>query len=207
MIKQHDEDYNFYETKDMQIYEKLNIKKVILLILMILVFIGLIFIVKNSLRMIDNTKVYEQYKLQLDVLENDEKYKQSEIEKQKKEEEEKIRKEKLPQLTDEGRQNISSIYSSETKRAFLTFDDGPSSVTPTILDILKQENIKATFFVLGSRVDAMPDMVKRIYDEGHYIANHGYSHQYQSIYQSPQTVLDEYNNCNNSVRNAIGVQE
>ena len=75
MIKQHDEDYNFYETKDMQIYEKLNIKKVILLILMILVFIGLIFIVKNSLRMIDNTKVYEQYKLQLDVLENDEKKK------------------------------------------------------------------------------------------------------------------------------------
>ena len=63
----------------------------------------------------------------------------------------------------------------------MTFDDGPSTVTPDILDILKQENIKASFFVLGSRVEAMPGMVKRIYEEGHYIANHGYSHTYSAI--------------------------
>lgn len=73
--------------------------------------------------------------------------------------------------------------------------------------MLKQENVKATFFVLGSRVDAMPEIVKRIYDEGHYIANHGYSHVYSSIYASPQAVLDEYNQCNDSVKNAIGVPE
>ena len=89
----------------------------------------------------------------------------------------------------------------------MTFDDGPSSVTNTILDVLKQENVKATFFVLGSRVEAKPDVVKRIYDEGHYIANHGYSHVYETIYQSPQTVLDEYNKCNQMVRDAIGEQE
>ncbi|MCI8636622.1 MAG: polysaccharide deacetylase family protein [Clostridia bacterium] len=106
-----------------------------------------------------------------------------------------------------GRKNIENIYHSETKRAFLTFDDGPSTVTPTILEVLKQENVKASFFVLGSRVEAMPDTVKRIYEEGHYIANHGYSHTYSAIYSSPQAVLDEYNKCNEAVKKAIGKQE
>lgn len=106
-----------------------------------------------------------------------------------------------------GRQNMENIYKSDTKRVFLTFDDGPSSVTSKILDILKQENVKATFFVLGSNVDARQDMVKRMYDEGHYIANHGYSHTYSQIYSSPQAVLDEYNLCNDKVKNAIGVPE
>ena len=102
---------------------------------------------------------------------------------------------------------MDSIYRSETKRAFLTFDDGPSTVTPTILDTLKQQEIKATFFVLGSNVNAYPETVKRIYEEGHYIANHGYSHVYSSIYSTPQAVLDEYNKCNDAVKNVIGVPE
>lgn len=102
---------------------------------------------------------------------------------------------------------MENLYHSETKRVFLTFDDGPSSVTPTILDTLKQENIEATFFVLGSRVEAMPEIVKRIYEEGHYIANHGYSHVYSSTYASPEAVLAEYNQCNEVIKNAIGVPE
>lgn len=53
----------------------------------------------------------------------------------------------------------------------------------------------------------MPDMVKRIYEEGHFIANHGYSHLYNSIYASPQSVLDEYNKCNDAVKKAIEVPE
>ncbi len=89
----------------------------------------------------------------------------------------------------------------------MTFDDGPSPVTPAILDTLKQEKIKATFFVLGSRVNAMPEMAKRIYEEGHYLANHGYSHTYSAIYSSPQAVLDEFNQCNDAVKKAIGVPE
>ena len=60
---------------------------------------------------------------------------------------------------------------------------------------------------MGSRVEAKPDVVKRIYDEGHYIANHGYSHIYENIYATPQAVLDEYNRCNETVKNAIGVPE
>lgn len=115
---------------------------------------------------------------------------------------------KLPQLTDVGKNNLANIYNLETKRVFLTFDDGPSkSVTIPILDILKQENVKATFFLLGSRVDLYPNIVKRQYDEGHYLASHGYSHVYSQIYASPQSVLDEYNKSLASIRNAIGTNE
>lgn len=53
----------------------------------------------------------------------------------------------------------------------------------------------------------MPDIVKRIYQEGHYIASHGYSHIYEQIYESPEAVLNEYNQCNDAIKNAIGVPE
>ena len=116
--------------------------------------------------------------------------------------------EELPNLTEKGLENIYNIYKSEKKRVFLTFDDGPSkTVTIPILDLLKQENIKATFFVLGSRVELYPSIVKRAYYEGHFIANHGYSHEYSRIYSYPQSVLDEYNKTNKAIRKAIGKKE
>ena len=128
---------------------------------------------------------------------------QEEIAKQKEME----RQAKIPKLTEEGKQNVKQIYKSDIKRVFLTFDDGPSTNTSTILDILKQNNIKATFFVLGTQVQKFPELTKRMYDEGHYIANHGYSHKYSQIYQTPQEVLNEYNQCNQIVANTIGVPE
>lgn len=105
-------------------------------------------------------------------------------------EEEEARKKRFPVLTDIGRENMTNIYTREEKVAYLTFDDGPSrTVTPLILDLLKVNDIKATFFVLGSRVVAYQDLLQREYDEGHFIANHGYSHVYSSIYNSPEAVL------------------
>lgn len=60
----------------------------------------------------------------------------------------------------------------------MTFDDGPSSVlTPRLLDILKQRNIKATFFVLGQLVQEHPDIIQRAVAEGHEIANHSWDHK------------------------------
>ena len=110
-------------------------------------------------------------------------------------------------LTEEEINRIKNIYKAEEKRVFLTFDDGPSQkVTIPILDFLNQENIKANFFVLGSRVELYPEIVKRAYEEGHYIANHGYSHKYSQIYMSSSSVLDEYSKTNQAVRNAIGNQ-
>ena len=102
---------------------------------------------------------------------------------------------------------VDNIYNSEYKRVFLTFDDGPSrSVTIPILDILKQYNIKASFFVLGSNAERYPEVIKRAYQEGHYIGNHGFTHVYKNIYASPQAVLDEYNWTETAIKNAIGDQ-
>ncbi|MCK8815778.1 polysaccharide deacetylase family protein [Natroniella sulfidigena] len=66
---------------------------------------------------------------------------------------------------------------TEEKVIALTFDDGPEHInTPEILDILKEEDIKATFFVLGQNVKQFPDIAQRIVDEGHQIANHSWDH-------------------------------
>ncbi len=58
----------------------------------------------------------------------------------------------------------------------LTFDDGPSQLTPKLLDSLYELGIKATFFVLGTQVEARPHLILRMIAEGHEIANHSYSH-------------------------------
>ena len=148
-------------------------------------------------------KEQEEVKAQME-----EEYKKQEEEKAKLEaKKEAERQAKLPKLTEEGIANMENIYFADCKRVFLTFDDGPSINTEPILDTLKQENVKATFFELGTRVEAQPDSVKRAYDEGHYIASHGYSHIYSQIYASTQSVLDEYNQCVQAIRNAIGESE
>lgn len=200
MIKEGNDNYGIYQ---ITIYKQSNTKKIVILNLLVIVLIILIMIAKNSIEIINQYKIYQQYETQLLALQKQEEDKQVKIRKKQEE----MKQNRIPQLTQEGKNNLENIYHTESKKVFLTFDDGPSMVTPTILDTLKQENIKATFFVLGSRVNAMPEVVKRIYEEGHYIANHGYSHVYSCIYSSPQAVLDEFNQCNDAVRNAIGIPE
>lgn len=114
----------------------------------------------------------------------------------------------LPQYNLDAVQQIKNIYGSDEKQIYLTFDDGPTrAITPQILDILKEEQVPATFFVLGSRVELNPDLVKRAFEEGHYIANHGYSHTYSKIYESSQSVIDEYNATERAIQEAIGIPE
>ena len=152
-------------------------------------------------------QVEEQKNDQIKLKLEEERKEQERLEQErlKKEEEERLAREaKLPKLTEVGIQNLENIYNSEKKQAFLTFDDGPSNVTHQILDTLKEQNVKATFFVLGSNVVTFPETTKRLYDEGHFIANHGYTHIYSSIYSSKEAVLDEFNRCNDAVKNAIG---
>ena len=84
-------------------------------------------------------------------------------------------------------ENVSNLIKGKEKIAYLTFDDGPSLVTPKILDILNKENVKASFFVIGKSVEAHPEIVKRAYDEGHYIANHTYSHNNSILYKSSES--------------------
>lgn len=63
------------------------------------------------------------------------------------------------------------------KRLAITFDDGPSPLwTPKILDELKKYNVLATFFMIGYHVQKYPDVARRVAQEGHTVANHGYAH-------------------------------
>ena len=187
--------YNIYSMKKYVDKKRIVFNIVVSIITVITLILVIYYIVDTSLRL-KQTKKYE-----VQIIEYQKE--QEELEKQKEAE----RQAKIPKLTDEGRENLKNIYHSETKRAFLTFDDGPSQNTNDILNILKDNNIKATFFVLGSQVEVFPETTNRIYNEGHYIANHGYSHKYSTIYQSPEQILNEYNQCNQIVANTIKVPE
>ena len=110
----------------------------------------------------------------------------------------------LPRQLENPHETIKNLYFQEQKHVYLTFDDGPTTaVTPQILDILKAEGVPATFFILGARAERNPDLVKRAYDEGHYIANHGYSHVYSTIYAAVETVWGEYARTEQVIRNCI----
>jgi peptidoglycan/xylan/chitin deacetylase (PgdA/CDA1 family) len=92
-----------------------------------------------------------------------------------------------------------------SKVAYLTFDDGPSPYTNRVLNILKEYNIKATFFVNG-RADATSlSVYRRIVNEGHSIGNHTYTHKFQNIYTSVQAFDNDFNNLQDLILNTTGV--
>ena len=101
--------------------------------------------------------------------------------------------------------NKEAEKNKDTKIAYLTFDDGPSeNVTPEILDILSQYNVKATFFVVGNSAEKNPDIVKRIHEENHGIGNHTYSHRYKHIYTNTTNFLNEIKATERVLQNILG---
>ncbi len=90
-------------------------------------------------------------------------------------------------------------------RVYLTFDDGPSDNTDSILDILDDYNIKATFFVVGKDVDTYGDAYKRIVDDGHTIGMHSYSHNYSAIYSSKEAFESDFNEIHDLIFDVTGV--
>ena len=76
---------------------------------------------------------------------------------------------------------------SGIRKVYLTFDDGPSSNTNRILDILADYDVKATFFVVGKEEEEYQALYNRIVEEGHTLAMHSYSHKYNEIYQSVES--------------------
>ena len=88
---------------------------------------------------------------------------------------------------------------------YLTFDDGPSlTTTPKILDILKEEGVKATFFILNYNKN-QEVLVKRIVNEGHSIGIHGYSHDYKKIYQSVDSYMENIKKLQEKIKKSTGV--
>lgn len=93
----------------------------------------------------------------------------------------------------------------EEKIVALTFDDGPSpDWTPKILDALKEENIKATFFMLGKHVEEYPDVARRVAAEGHEIGNHTYDH-HVLLYYKPEELDKEIKDAQDAIYKATGV--
>lgn len=78
------------------------------------------------------------------------------------------------------------------KRVYLTFDDGPSSNTAAILDLLAEYQVKATFFVVGNTSEEGKALYRRMVDEGHSIGIHSYSHKYQEIYASEEAFFEDF---------------
>lgn len=72
---------------------------------------------------------------------------------------------------------------------YLTFDDGPSVHTPEILEILAKKDVKATFFVIGSKTEQAQAWLRDIADAGHTVGMHSYTHQYLEIYDSVEAYL------------------
>ncbi len=89
---------------------------------------------------------------------------------------------------------------------YLTFDDGPSANTERVLDILKANDIKATFFVVNNDIAAHQHLYKRIVDEGHTLGIHTYSHRYTDIYESVDAYLEDFNKMFTKVYELTGVK-
>lgn len=88
-------------------------------------------------------------------------------------------------------------YSNQEKIVFLTFDDGPSTtVTPEVLKILKEKDVKGTFFIMGKTLEQGGEeaskVLRDIYNSGHAIGNHTYSHNYKTLYPGRKLNLNNF---------------
>ena len=102
---------------------------------------------------------------------------------------------------------VSYQGSEASNSVALTFDDGPiAGRTEEILRILESHSVSAAFFCIGNRVDANPELTKRIHDSGHLIGNHSYWHRPTFDLQSGATIKDELTNTDNAILKAIGVK-
>ena len=109
-----------------------------------------------------------------------------------------------PALTLPNKHYINFTPPKEGRVAYLTFDDGPSSNTENILDILDYYNVKATFFVIYHK--DMEDKYKEIVDRGHTIALHSYTHDYSKIYKSEKAFFDDITEISDYVYSVTGVR-
>ncbi|WP_084284282.1 polysaccharide deacetylase family protein [Clostridium lundense] len=98
-----------------------------------------------------------------------------------------------------------NVYLNHKKLVYLTFDDGPAYiVTDEILNILKNYNVKATFFVVGKEIQNKENILLRIYKEGHSIGLHSYSHDYKKLYSAEEIFINEMITTREKVKSVTG---
>ena len=94
----------------------------------------------------------------------------------------------------------------DVHQVYLTFDCIPSENTDAILDVLKERNIKATFFVVGDESEEAKEIYKRIVDEGHTLGMHSFSNQYSTIFASKESFISDYTQFSDYLFEVTGVK-
>lgn len=103
------------------------------------------------------------------------------------------------------KKNTPEQYNGKIRKVvYLTFDDGPGKYTNELLNILNENHVKATFFLIGPHAQQYPDEVKREYAEGNYVGLHSMTHEYKPLYVQKQYV-EEMKSTQQIVNHIIGV--
>ena len=119
--------------------------------------------------------------------------------------EKEVKTTKEPKKASTAEPTIKPPDDTTTKKVYLTFDDGPGSQTVKILDILKKNHVKATFFVTGKEDASSKKVYQRIVKEGHTLAMHSYSHIQDVIYDSKEAFEKDLKQINRCLYEATGV--
>lgn len=109
------------------------------------------------------------------------------------------------ELQDENDAESGILQKEGIRRVYLTFDDGPSSNTAEILEVLEAYDVKATFFVVGKEDEASKKMLSEIAQAGHSIGMHSYSHKYGEIYDSKEAFIKDYQRIHDYIEEYAGV--
>ncbi len=105
-----------------------------------------------------------------------------------------------------GQEDASDEENVTVRKVYLTFDDGPSSNTDNILDILDTYGVKATFFVTGKEGAKAEASYRRIVEEGHTLGMHSYTHDYSVIYASEEAFMEDMEKLQHYLYDVTGVQ-
>lgn len=104
----------------------------------------------------------------------------------------------------EPEQTSQPVETPEPKKVYLTFDDGPGTMTEKILDILKEKEVKATFFVTGKEEPTAKKIVKRIAKDGHTLGMHSYSHVFDEVYESEKAFTKDLDKVHQYLKDITG---
>lgn len=100
---------------------------------------------------------------------------------------------------------VVTHFDTKEKELWLTIDDGPTDDTPALLDLFDVYDVKATFFVKGTRAESRPELIRAMLERGHTVANHSYSHPSGTFWCLPPARIDEQiGRCNQILENITG---
>ncbi len=119
-----------------------------------------------------------------------------------------IKKQQKPVATPNVLTDSETQTEENQKTAYLTFDDGPSNITPHLLDILNEYDVKATFFVVAMDGDTPQrrEWLKMEVSDGHSIGVHSFTHKYSYIYSSEENFLADFNKMKDLIVSATGYE-